>query len=149
MLNEPLRNSQYSLSFWSNNVQAFDISIYISEDNALIPLLNLFSGNVPVLSWDLHELSFSVPDIDLSNKSLVVTFTSSTPQSIKIDNFKLYPSLAKIESSHFDRRGFLISKIDVNNRIERYEYDDLDRLKIVRDFEKNIIKHEEIKLKNN
>lgn len=148
-LNEPLRNSQYSLSFWSNNVQAFDISIYISEDNALIPLLNLFSGNVPVLSWDLHELSFSVPDIDLSNKSLVVTFTSSTPQSIKIDNFKLYPSLAKIESSHFDRRGFLISKIDVNNRIERYEYDDLDRLKIVRDFEKNIIKHEEIKLKNN
>lgn len=57
-----------------------------------------------------------------------------------IDEVRLYPSAAQMETFTYDPFVGMTSKCDVNNRITYYDYDDLERLALVRDQDRNIIK---------
>ena len=57
-----------------------------------------------------------------------------------IDEVRLYPANAQMSSFTYEPLIGMTSKCDVNNRIEYYEYDSFGRLKMIRDFDGNIIK---------
>lgn len=58
----------------------------------------------------------------------------------KIDEVRLYPEMAQMNTYTYEPLIGMTSKCDVNNMITYYEYDELGRLKIVRDENKNVIK---------
>lgn len=57
-----------------------------------------------------------------------------------IDELRLYPVEAQMVSSTYDVLVGITSQCDINNRILYYEYDELQRLILIRDQDKNAIK---------
>jgi hypothetical protein len=74
--------------------------------------------------------------------------TSVTVSGSNIDEVRLYPADAQINTATYNSRSQKTSECDTNNRIIYYEYDNLGRLLIVRDQNKNIIKTYEYNYKN-
>jgi hypothetical protein len=75
-----------------------------------------------------------------------VKFTGTTSISLYgaattlIDELRLHPIDANMESSTFNDFGNVLSTNDANNNIAYFEYDKIHRSKILRDKDKNIIK---------
>jgi len=59
--------------------------------------------------------------------------------NIYVDQIRAVPLDARIATVSYDRYNKKISETDVNNLTTYYEYDQFDRLEIIRDHEKNII----------
>jgi hypothetical protein len=57
-----------------------------------------------------------------------------------VDELRLYPAGAQMNTYTYTPLIGITSQCDVNNRISYYEYDDFNRLKLIRDQEGNIIK---------
>ena len=57
-----------------------------------------------------------------------------------IDELRFYPKNARMSSTCYDPLIGKISECDVNNRITYYEYDNLGRLRFIKDDYKNILK---------
>jgi YD repeat-containing protein len=57
-----------------------------------------------------------------------------------IDEVRLYPTTARISTTTYNPLIGKTSECDVNGKITYYEYDDLGRLKIIRDENRNVIK---------
>jgi hypothetical protein len=67
--------------------------------------------------------------------------------SIQIDEVKLYPNNASMSTLTYDPMIGKTSECDVNGRIIYYEYDDLGRVKALRDDRRNLIKAYEYNFK--
>lgn len=73
---------------------------------------------------------------------LLTGYTTVTISGIGlIDELRLHPKEANMNTSTFEPLVGVTSETDANNTIVYYEYDALNRLKTVRDKDKNIIKH--------
>jgi hypothetical protein len=66
-----------------------------------------------------------------------------------VDELRLHPIDARMQTSCFDAFGRTITETDINLRSQFYEYDDKSRINVLRDHDKNILKHYEYKLANN
>lgn len=72
-----------------------------------------------------------------------VTITGSAV----VDEIRLYPQGAQMTTYTHEPLVGMLSQCDVQNRITYYEYDNLSRLQVIRDQDKNIIKTFEYKYK--
>lgn len=111
-------NKPYKLSFWatSNNVS-------ISSNAALIksePVINGFT-----------YYEYLIPQ---GATSITVSGTAT------IDELRLYPQSSRMRTVAYDPLIGKTMECDENNRITYYEYDDLARLRYIKDEQKNIVK---------
>ncbi len=106
----------YTLSFWIKNGS----TIYV---NAGTPtLIDQQNG------WNFYTLNFSsVSEVQVSGAGW-------------LDELRLHPKDANMVTSTFDALGQVTSTSDANNTITYYEYDQVNRLKVVRDKDWNILK---------
>ena len=80
------------------------------------------------IGWDLYSVSLSsITSITISGSGL-------------IDEVRLHPKDANMMTSTFEPMVGVTSVADANNTIVYNEYDNLNRIKLVRDKDKNIIK---------
>ncbi|MCI5058411.1 MAG: DUF6443 domain-containing protein [Flavobacteriales bacterium] len=57
----------------------------------------------------------------------------------QIDELRLHPKYAEMETINFDNKGNIVASIDANNDVNnRYEYDAFGRLLLIRDIDSNI-----------
>jgi len=64
-----------------------------------------------------------------------------------VDELRLYPEGAQMKTYTYQPLVGLTSQCDINNKIAYYEYDSFNRLKLIRDQDKNIIKTFDYKYK--
>lgn len=72
-----------------------------------------------------------------------------TGVNIKMDELRLYPVGAIVQTSCYDNKGRVHTKTDHNLRSQFYEYDEWGRPSVVRDHERNIVSHQEYKIAGN
>lgn len=58
-----------------------------------------------------------------------------------IDEVRLHPTTARMITYAYDGQGNVTSVCDENNRIAYTEYDEFNRVKLVRDTDRNIVEH--------
>ena len=78
-------------------------------------------------------------EISISALSQTISITGTT--SMYIDELRLYPVGAFMNTSNYDAFKNQITKTDVNLRSQSIEYDTRRRILLIRDHEKNILKH--------
>jgi hypothetical protein len=83
--------------------------------------------------WEYYEYY-------LTGTGNIILSNTSTISALDIDELRLYPKDARMQTIAFDPIDGKTAECDVNNRILYYEYDGLNRLKHIRDDRKNIIK---------
>ncbi|PSL32015.1 RHS repeat domain-containing protein [Chitinophaga ginsengisoli] len=88
--------------------------------------LNTYNG----YTYFEHEFTMGTSDIVLSG-------------SITLDNLRLYPSDATMQTYDYDNKGNVISSIDANNKILIYQYDSQNRPANLFDQYSNMLKHYE------
>lgn len=71
--------------------------------------------------------------------------SSVTVQGNHIDDVRLYPKDALMTSYVYNAKGNVSSITDINNSITYYEYDSMNRLWLIRDADKNVVKKLEYK----
>lgn len=71
------------------------------------------------------------------------TSTVSITGAGNIDEVRLYPAHTRMQTVAYDPLLGKISDCDQNNRINYYEYDDLGRIRFIRDENKNVVKMHE------
>jgi hypothetical protein len=109
----------YTVSYWTKGGSA--LSITGTQGSAL-------QGKT-INGWTYFE-----------HKIAGVSTVSLPSVSAQIDELRLYPSDAKMTTYTYDPLIGITSSTDLNNRINYYEYDSFQRLKLVRDQDGNIIK---------
>lgn len=107
----------YKLSFWSRSV------VSVSGSPTLIksgPKINGFT-------YYEYLINKGTSTVTLSGKAT-------------IDELRIYPASSQMKTTTYNQKGDKISDADENNRITYYEYDDMGRLQMKKDENKNIIK---------
>lgn len=107
----------YTLSFWTNT-SGFTVTGGSQTKSG--PTLNGFT-----------YYEYDVPQ---------GTATVSISGTADIDELRIYPKVARMRSVTYDPLIGKTSECDENNRITYYEYDNLGRLRFIKDEGKNIIK---------
>ncbi|MGC1241076.1 MAG: hypothetical protein WA874_05795 [Chryseosolibacter sp.] len=109
------------------------------------------TGGAALLQSELQPAS--ADGFQLVRKLIQITDTSNTIQltgsNIKVDELRLYPEASLIKTTCYDAFGRAATETDINLQSTFYEYDELDRLRLIRDHEQNIIQHYEYKLAGN
>ncbi|PWG77947.1 hypothetical protein [Pararcticibacter amylolyticus] len=90
-------------------------------------------------AWKLVTQAITVP----AYPSSIVIGTSGS----YIDELRVYPESALMTTFTYDPLVGITSEIDPRNRITTYEYDSLQRLKIIRDYDNKILKSYDYHLK--
>jgi len=109
----------YILSYWTRNANAFGVAGTVSGFPAKGRSIN---------DWNYFEHKITgQTTITLSGTGLV-------------DEVRLYPFGAQMTTFTFDPGIGMTSAIDANNRITYYEYDQFQRLNLIRDQDKNVFK---------
>jgi len=99
-------------------------------------LSGLTNGQYMLSYWSKSGSTWSL-------QSSLVTVSSGTYNislAGQIDEVRFYPSTAQMTTYTYAPLVGVTSQCDVNNRITYYEYDGLNRLKLIRDQDNNIIK---------
>jgi hypothetical protein len=112
-------SSTYIVSYWTKNSSAFSITGTISG----YPI----SGRT-VDGWKYFE------------HHVTGQTTISVGGSGSIDELRLYPISAQMATCTYFPLVGITSQCDINNRIIYYQYDNMGRLVIIRDQDKNIVK---------
>jgi hypothetical protein len=106
----------YNLTYWTKG------NIYLSNSNTYPPITEHRNG------WNLYTHKVTgVTEISVMGSGL-------------IDELRLFPSNANMETSCYDSLGNVVSTNDANNNIQYFEYDKINRLKILRNKDYNIVK---------
>jgi hypothetical protein len=116
----PAGNRQYIVSYWSRN-------------GALTVTIN---GNATSATAGLTKNGWTY----YSHLLLTGTNVSITATNAIIDELRLYPSDALMTTYTYIPLIGMSSTCTPNNYISYYEYDNFNRLKVVRDMDKNILK---------
>jgi YD repeat-containing protein len=108
-----------------------------------------FTFNLPKQIGD-YVLSYRTKDGSgawiAHSETITVTTTESTMHTIGsagqfLDEVRLYPTYSKMTTYTYDPSIGLTSMTDPNDLTSYFEYDELGRLVVVRDSDRNIIKH--------
>ncbi|RXK86636.1 hypothetical protein [Filimonas effusa] len=124
LVNKQMPAGTYDFSFWmkGGNVPAVEAGTIVNSSRVLMP-----NG------WYLCSYRVAL------NGSQVVRIAAGG-NSLLIDEIRLLPENAQMQTyTHLPQVG-MTSQTDSKGRISYYEYDSLNRLKLVRDQEGNIIK---------
>lgn len=119
----PLNTSKsYTLSFWASNSST---------------QVNITGGTATLLKSApaLHGFTYYEYSISLGASSVTVTGGNSY-----IDELRLYPQNARMRTVTYDPLIGKTSECDENNRVTYYEYDNLGRLRFIKDEYRNIVK---------
>jgi hypothetical protein len=112
------QNDLYKLSFWATG------TVTISGAGSTI----VTSG--PVVN------GFTYYEFDIAAVSSSITVSGN----VNIDELRLYPQKARMRTVTYDPLVGKTSECDENNRITYYEYDNLGRLRFIKDEKRDIIK---------
>lgn len=108
----------YTLSFWATS-----------------PGVSLSSGATLIKSApSINGFTYYEYDIAQGTSAISVSGTST------IDELRLYPKTARMRSIAYDPLIGKTAECDENNRITYYDYDNLGRLRFIKDENKNIVK---------
>jgi hypothetical protein len=118
-------NRPYILSFWAYQFSSISIP----------PVLTLVKSGPTINGFTYYE--YSVPTM----QGGLGLFGNAI-----IDELRLYPADARINTVTIDPLVGKTSECDVNNRITYYEYDALGRLRFIKDENRNIVKMYEYNL---
>lgn len=142
----------YNLSVTGTN------SFVLSSSNSLISTIN--SSKPYILSL------WATTPVTVTNATLVKTVNNinqfvyyeykiapnvasvTISGNANIDEVRLYPQNARMRTISYDPLIGKTSECDENNRITYYEYDELGRLRFIKDESKNIVKMYEYNLKS-
>lgn len=126
-LTAPLNNLKpYKLSFCANNS-----SITVTPGATLVKSAPVING-------------FTYYEYNIAQGTASVTVSGSA----NIDELRLYPQNARMRTVTYDPLIGKTSECDENNRITYYEYEELGRLRFLKDENKNIVKMYEYNLKS-
>lgn len=109
----------YRLSFWAGNTN-FNIS-----------------GSLTLVKSGPTINGFTFYEYTIAAGPSTITMTST---STLIDELRLYPVNSRMRTVTYDELIGKTSECDENNRTTYYEYDELARLRIIKDDQKNIVK---------
>lgn len=109
----------YTVSYWTKNSSAYTINGTISG----YPIRGKTIG-----LWTYYE------HVITGQTSVSLSGTGN------VDELRLYPSNAEMTTYTYDPLVGMTSQCDLNNRVTYYEYDGVQRLKLIRDQDQNIIK---------
>lgn len=112
---------EYTVSYWSNDLNN---PYTINGGSGTYKTGRTFNNR-----WKYYEHT-----ITASSATLAITGTGA------IDEVRLYPSNAQMTTYCYEPLIGMTARSDVNNRITYYEYDGFQRLKLIRDQERNIVK---------
>jgi hypothetical protein len=115
----------YRLSFWAS------ASLTISSGATLI-------NSAPIIN------GFTYYEYNIAQGISTVTVSGTG----NIDELRLYPQNARMRTVTYDPLIGKTSECDENNRITYYEYDELGRLRFIKDENKSIVKMYEYNLKS-
>ena len=107
---------------------------------------NSFSGSylVTLPSAGSYSLSYWLRPNGSTLWGLVQTSISANTTiggtGTLIDEVRLHPAVADMTSVSYDKFGNVISECDATNQIIYYEYDEFQRIKLLRDKDRNIVK---------
>lgn len=118
----------YIVSYWSKG-SSYTIS---GTQSGYPKLLNTITKGAD--TWTLYE--------HLVTGQTTVTISGSGG----IDELRLFPQPAQMTTYSYDPGVGIISNCDRNNRISTFQYDNLNRLRLVRDQDNNILKKDLLQL---
>lgn len=120
----------YVVSYWSNNNTPYSINIgaYDVSLTGWPKLIKTVNHNGMI--WNLFEHRISIVD----NVKLSIAGSGA------IDELRFYPLDAVMKTFTYSPYVGISSQCDENNNITYFEYDGLQRLTLVRDIDKNILK---------
>ena len=88
---------------------------------------------ITINGWRYYE-------IDIENSVRVEVAKYSNAGTVYVDELRLFPKYAQMTTYTFDALVGMTSQCDPNNRIVYYEYDGLQRLRLLRDQYGNVTK---------
>jgi hypothetical protein len=117
--------------------QKYIISVWTKDNDPLISASNIDNSPAVTTPWTIKRTqgSWRLLEATITNADKIVLGAVCT-----IDELRLYPSGAQINTIAYDPLVGIISECDVNNKITYYEYDEFNRLKLIRDQSRNILK---------
>ena len=104
-------------------------------------IYGLTTGTYVLSYWQKQidgSWSFVPQDVSVSTNPYLL----SIPTTVQLDELRFYPKspITQFSTFTYDPLIGMTSKMDANNKIEYYEYDLNERLKLIRDNSKNIMK---------
>jgi hypothetical protein len=117
-----------TLSAHLNNAKAYTLSCWAT------PGLSVTGGGVVKTGPTINGLTYN--EYNISQGTVVVTLSGSAT----IDELRLYPQMARMRTTAYDPIIGQIAECDENNRLQYYEYDNLGRLKFIKDDYHNTLK---------
>jgi hypothetical protein len=111
-------NKPYKLSFWASNS-----SVIVSGSSKLIKSAPTING-------------YTYYEYDIAKGVTAITVSGAA----NIDELRLYPGTARMRTVSYDPLIGKTAECDENNRITYYEYDNLARLRFIKDENKHVVK---------
>lgn len=121
-----LPTGDYEISFWAKGGYE---NVYVFVDQ------ELSRTQGPPNAQDYRLVSVRV---HVSSGNITI---DAYGRQVDIDDIRLYPVTAQMTTYTHTPQVGITSMSDVNNQPTRYEYDGLQRLRLVRDAQGNIVKH--------
>ena len=117
------QNKRYTLTFWAKDGT---VNIVVDANGGFESI----ATNEPAEynGWKYYEYKvYGTDEITINGTA-------------KIDELRMFPAQAKMSSMTYEPHKGMTSVCDARNIVSYYEYDDLGRVKLIRDFEGNIVK---------
>ena len=118
--------NSYVVSYWSSISSPYSVSG--TSLNGTPAYLNSYTLNGQTWYYFEHKITGTTS----------ITITGSGTGSL--DELRLYPLTAQMTTYTYNPLVGITSKSDINSRINYFEYDSYNRLKLIRDLNGNIIK---------
>ncbi len=132
-------NSQgkdYKLSFWHKEPLQNHPPLVVRYFNGNVEIITPFAPNIKTRNgWNYSE--YLIPASFTGTLTIIKGHSFNTTY---IDEVRFYPALSQMSTYTFDPLIGMTSETDVNGKTVYYEYDGLNRLKFVRNEDKDIVK---------
>lgn len=124
-------NTSISFSAPLNTAKAYIVSFWANNNSVSVSGGSLIKSAPTINGFTYYEYSINAG-------STMVTVGSSG--NVNIDELRVYPKTARMRTVSYDPLVGKTSECDENNRITYYEYDELGRLRFIKDENRNIVK---------
>jgi hypothetical protein len=118
-----------SLSASVNNNKPYKVTFWATNNNVTVTNGTLVKSAPTINGYTYYEY-----DVAQGTTNVTVSGTAA------IDELRLYPATARMRTVAYDPLIGKIAESDENNRLTYYEYDELGRMRFIKDDNKNIVK---------